>query len=177
MSRKRSAYHRKRLAQPQNNVRDGMEWMYTILRSRPFSDEVLPGALVSTQQSADRARNEANAAFGALVRGAWAANDTDSYDLLARVVGVTAIRCFQIGGEHNPYRATTEEANKALQACRARWERTGKWGATRPEQIAIGEALEVYEAVLQASSPAQMSDAMAIRIETVLKVARMEHSC
>ncbi len=49
-----------------------------------------------------------------------------------------------------------DAAGKALLDCQERRDRLGRYGMTGPGLLALGEALDVYEAVLRSSSPKQM---------------------
>jgi hypothetical protein len=65
----------------------------------------------------------------------------------------------------------TKAASQALNSVRARWERLGKWGVSGTERQALIDAVEAYEAILLASSPAQMQKAHEIRLASLKKVA------
>ena len=158
MGKKMTAYARKRLGKPGAHQFNGAEFLNTIQRCRPYTDEPIPGSwLEGTQDAADKARNRVNAALGKLARGAWDPEDDEPFDLLAHAVGVTVIRCIEIGGEeNNPALVKAHKGTEALREIKARRIRTGKWGATRPEQLGLSESLALYEEILQASSPEQM---------------------
>lgn len=134
MGQKMTAYSRKRLGKPGANQFNGAEFLNTLARCRPYTDEPLPGSWVEgTQGAADKARNRVNAALGALARGAWAPEDDEPFDLLAHAVGVAVIRCIEIGGEkNNAALIQTHKGTEALRSIKERRVRTGKWGATRP---------------------------------------------
>lgn len=168
MSRKMSAYQRKRLGNPTAGHYNGAEFLNTLQRCRPYTDEPIPGSwLEGTQDAADGARNRVNKALGTLARGAWPDDDTESFDLLAHAIGVTIIRCEEIGGENPHPMRLAKAGNEALRAIRERRDRVGRWGATRNEQIILAAAVEVYEAILQASSPAQMTAATETRMKVL----------
>jgi hypothetical protein len=176
MGKKMTPYARKRLGNPNAGTYNGAEFLNTLQRCRPYTDEPIPGSWVEgTQGAADKARNSVNAALGALARGAWDAEDDEQFDLLAHAVGVTVIRCIEIGGEKdNAALIQAHKGTEALRSIKERRVRTGKWGATRPEQIAMSESLEVYEAILQASSPAQMSGATEKRMRILDAMRAMQ---
>ena len=155
MGKKMTAYSRKR---PAGYSYNKLAFVNRIALNRPYTEEPIPGGFVSyTQEAADKSRNRVNAALGTLARGAWDPADDEPFDLLAHAVGVTVIRCIEIGGEKdNDALKQAHKGTDALREIKARRIRTGKWGATRPEQLGLSESLEVYEAILQASSPAQM---------------------
>lgn len=176
MGKKMSAYTRKRMGNPSAGTFNGAEFLNTLQRCRPYTDEPIPGSCIEgTQGAADKARNRVNVALGTLARGAWAPEDDEQFDLLAHAVGVTVIRCIEIGGEKdNAALIQTHKGTKALRSIKERRVRTGKWGATRPEQIAMSESLEVYEAILQASSPAQMVHATDKRAQILEAMQSMQ---
>jgi len=169
MSRKMSAYSRKRAGKPQ--LREAT-FLTVIQRCRPYTEEHVPGDwFPGTQEIADEARNRVNKALGRMVRGAWEPEETEGFDLIAQAIGLTVIRCLEIAGEGASELIRTHKATAALNAIKDRRDRLGKWGATRQEQIDIAAALEVYEAVLQASSPAQMAHAAEQRKRVLAKQA------
>lgn len=176
MGQKMTAYARKRLGKPNAGTFNGAEFLNVLQRCRPYTDEPLPGSwLEGTQDAADNARNRVNAALGTLARGAWAPDDDEAFDLLAHAVGVAVIRCIEIGGEQdNAALIHAHKGTEALRSIKDRRVRTGKWGATRPEQIGLGESLEVYEAILQASSPAQMVGATDKRMKILEAMKSMQ---
>lgn len=160
MGKKMTAYARKRLGNPGARTFNGAEFLNTLQRCRPYTDEPLPGSwLEGTQDAADNARNNVNRALGAMVGHKLKPEDSAEFDLLAHALGVALIRSLEIGGEHCQPVADCRAGAEALRSIQARRNTLGQWGTTRPEQIALGRAVMVYEAVLQASSPAQMVDA------------------
>lgn len=177
MGKKMSAYSRKRLGNPAAKTFNGAEFLNTLQRCRPYTDEPIPGSWIEgTQGAADKSRNRVNAALGALARGAWAPEDDELFDLLAHAVGVTVIRCIEIGGEKdNAELIQAHKGTDALRAIKERRVRTGKWGATRPEQIALSASLQLYEVILQASSPAQMTGASDKRMKILEAMQAMKN--
>ena len=61
-------------------------------------------------------------------------------------------------------------AAEALQRCRERWEKLGKWGLDGPGLVALREAIDIYEAILRASSPQQMENAQMVRLDQVKRL-------
>lgn len=167
MGKKMTAYARKRLGNPNAHQFNGAEFLNTLQRCRQYTDEPIIGSwLEGTQDAADKARNRVNSALGTLARGAWDPADDEPFDLLAHAVGVTVIRCIEIGGEvDNDALVKAHKGTNALREIKDRRIRTGKWGATRPEQLGLSESLTLYEEILQASSPAQMTGATEKRMK------------
>lgn len=160
MGKKMSVYTRKRMGKPNAGTFNGAEFMNTLQRCRPYTDEPLPGSwLEGTQDAADGARNRVNQALGALVSHKIKPDESAEFDLLAHALGVALIRAIEIGGDSCQPAADCRAGADALRSIQARRNTLGQWGTTRPEQIALGRAVMVYEAILQASSPAQMVDA------------------
>lgn len=166
MGKKMTAYARKRLGKPHAGTFNGAEFLNTLQRCRPYTEEPLPGSwLEGTQEAADNARNIVNRALGKLVSHKLKPDDTAEFDLLAHALGVALIRSVEIGGDDCEPVALCKAGNDALRSIKKRHDEIGRWGTTRPEQIALGEAVMVYEAILQASSPAQMVDATEKRMK------------
>lgn len=148
---------------------NGAEFFNTIQRCRPYTTEGIPGTHIGdTQGAADNMRNAVNRALGQITRGEIPADgETHPFDYLAHAFGVALIRTIQIGGDNARELQKLKEGNDALRSIRDRHERIGKWGTTRPEQLAMSAAAMVYEDILQASSPAQMAKAADERMETL----------
>lgn len=175
MGKKMSAYTRKRLGIQNAGTFNGAEFLNTLQRCRPYTDEPLPGSwLEGTQDAADNARNHVNRALGALVGHKLKPEESAEFDLLAHAIGVALIRSLEIGGEDCQPVADCREGAKALRSIQARRNELGKWATTRPEQLALGEAILVYEAILQASSPQQMVDATQARMKILEAMQSMQ---
>ncbi|NWF45396.1 hypothetical protein F3K02_09070 [Hydrogenophaga sp. D2P1] len=157
MGKKMTAYARKRLGNPTARTFNGAEFLNTLQRCRPYTDEPLPGSwLEGTQDAADNARNIVNRALGALVSHKLKPEESAEFDLLAHAIGVALIRSIEIGGDDCQPVADCRAGSEALRSIQTRRNTLGKWATTRPEQLALGDAILVYEAILQASSPQQM---------------------
>ena len=165
--RKTTAYSRKRMHTGQRY--NPMAPINAIIYSRQYTDEPIPGLEYGkTQADLDRSRNEVNRVNGLLARGAWGEDGGTHFNLLAEALGITLIRCLEIAGDkQNEHTEAVRQGSMALKSINERFERLGKWGATREEQIAISDALLVYEAILQASSPKQIQHALEQRLKAL----------
>lgn len=140
---------------------NGAEWINTISRCRPYSTEKVPGATISetTHIAADNAVLTVWLAFASLKNGTTPRQDQDDFDRLAHAFGVACIRASDIGGEsakNNPLLPPLIEGNKALRKILTRRQKFNKWEMLVGEAYSVAGAIEIYETILQASSPAQM---------------------
>lgn len=168
-----SAYWRRKQRQPEKQVFNGAEWINTIQRCRPYTEDVVPGATQGTTISAAiGALRDVRGALNSLLDHQVAADDVLPHDVLAQAIGITVIRSLQIaGGDENPTTPITKAASDALRSVRARWERMGKWGVNATERQALIDVVDAYEAILLASSPAQMQKAYELRLASLEKEA------
>lgn len=171
MTRKTSAYARKMRRRQGGEVFNGAEWLNTIQRCSPYSTEAPIGSwLAGTQPAADNMRRTVRNALDRLNAGQVQPADTDAFDTLAHAVGVALVRTDETPGDLSPGsdKATAFEvlglAKIALMAVKERWQRIHKWGATRIEQEALADAVDLYETILMNSSPAQMTEAAEARL-------------
>lgn len=165
MAKKMSAYARKRLGKPDAGKFNGAEFLNTLQRCRPYTDEPLPGSWIEgTQDAADNARNLVNRALGAMVGHKLKPEESAEFDLLAHALGVALIRASEIGGDGCQEVADCRAGAKALRSIQERRNTLGRWATTRPEQLALGKAVMIYEEILQSSSPQQMVDATEVRM-------------
>ena len=58
-------------------------------------------------------------------------------------------------------------ANEALKRIRERHDRLGKWALDGPAVVELLAAVDVYQEILMASSPAQMSNAGKVRMDVI----------
>lgn len=163
MSRKITRFSRKRRAS--GGLFNGAEWLNTISRCRPYTTEELPGSLVNgtTQEAADRAIEKTRAAFSRLKAGTTPRQDQEDFDRLVHALSVSCVRAGEIAGpapQDNELLPPLIGGNKALRAVLTRRQRFGKWQMLAAETEAVDWAVEIYETILQASSPAQMTAAM-----------------
>ncbi len=164
--RKMSAYARKMRRRPQGEVFNTAEWLNTIQRCSQYSAEAPIGSwLTGTQSAADNMSRTVRGALDRLLSGQTAPDETDVFDTLAHAVGVALVRTHETGGDRSAALEVLGLAKIALTAVRERWQRIQKWGATRIEQEALSEAVDLYETILMASSPAQMSAAAETRMK------------
>ena len=143
---------------------NGAEWVNVISRCRPYSTEKIPGATINetTHIVADNAMLTVRLAFASLRAGTTPRQDQDDFDRLAHAFGVACIRAGEIGGaaaENNPLLPLLIEGNKALKKILARRQKFGKWEVLAVEASEVAGAVEIYETILQASSPVQMTRA------------------
>jgi hypothetical protein len=159
--RKTTAYARKH--RRLGGVYNGAEGFNVIQRCRAYTPEPIPGMEVveGTQSAADKAQLLVREAYIAIKNGACADPEHD-FDVLAHAIGVTWIRAVQIAGEDeytNTMLPILKAANEALGRSLERYKRIARMGFDGPAIDQVEAGIEVYEAVVQASSPAQMSAA------------------
>jgi len=165
MSRKTTSYARKRKHSPISN---GSAWLDSIQRSAPYSDEPIIGSwLPGTQSAATNSMNRVRDAFGRMQLGWTAPADTMDYDLMTHAMGISCIRAGQIAGEdsdNNPMLPPLIAANLALRHVLNRRRKWGKWEILPVEAESIDWAIEIYEVIVQASSPMQLTAAVDLRM-------------
>jgi len=175
MSRKTSTYARKQ--RQLGGTYNGAEFLNTIMRSRGYTEEPMPEiGLRGTEDTAERARGRVKAAYVALTSGATPASNEENFDLMAHAFGVSCIRAGQIAGpepESNPMLPPLIAGNAALRQVLNRRRKWGKWEVLKAEAEALDYAIEIYETILMASSPAQMAEACDLRM-VALKGQTME---
>ena len=162
MSRKLSAHGRK-LKQGRGAF-NGVEFLNAISRCRPYTDEIIPGAVAKepTQDAAEKSVKLVEGAYKRIQTGQTDPNDADDFNRLAHALGIAEIRAEQIAGKDhasNPMLPILATGNAVLGQVRARRSKWGKWEMLPAEADFVFDALEVYEEILLASSPAQMDDA------------------
>lgn len=163
--RKTSAYARKlkRIGGRYN----GAEWLNVIQKCRSFDEtEPIPGSwLEGTYETAERMEKKVRGSLSRLLAGQVAKDETDAFDYLVHAIGVAIVRNEQVKGDKSQSSVDLWAAKTALGSIKARWQKIGKCGATRPEQIALEDGIEYYCAFLKSSSPAQMSEAARLWME------------
>lgn len=179
--RKTSSYARKvrnNLGMYQGGAYNGATFLNTIQRCRPYMDEPIIGSnLTGTQDACEKAMILVRDAFVSIKSGQSPADDTRSFDILAHALGVTTLRAIDIAGQdefENPMLPITRLGNDALERCRVRYLSLGRWGFDGPAIDQIDAAIELYETILQASSPAQMEEATVRRIEILAAQRKSE---
>jgi hypothetical protein len=164
-AQRRAAKHNK--ARPLRGLINKPSWLDVIQRCAPYSDEQIPGSyLQSTQEAADRSIKLVHDAFDSLKAGSPPDTERD-FDLISHALGVSIIRAGQIAGEvieDNIMLPPLIDANKAMRAVLARRRKWGKWELLAAEIETLDYALEIYKVIVRASSPAQMNEAMGLRI-------------
>lgn len=159
--RKTSAYARK-MQRTGTKGFNGAEWLNTIQKCQPYSDEPVIGSWITegTGSVLIAVQARIHMAFRVMADGNTPKNNTEDFDLLAHAVGIAVVRAIQIAGEFdNPMLARLDEGTQALFAIRERRVKWGKWEMLGTEEVVIREAIAIYETILEASSPAQMSKA------------------
>lgn len=145
-------------------------WLDVIQRCKPYDDEPIPGSwLPGTQDVAERSIKLVRDAFDSLKTGSPPDTERD-FDLISHALGVSIIRAGQIAGEvieDNIMLPPLIDANKAMRAVLARRRKWGKWELISAEIETLDYALEIYEVIVRASSPAQMSEAVDLRREAL----------
>lgn len=166
--RKTSKYANKRRVTP-GLVPAPDHWVDVIGRSRPFTDEpVIPGTTIgSSQETVTNVSLLVRSAYEALRDGRGNRGD---WELLCEALGESQIRAAEIEGiEGGELAATLAPAINAMRRMRDRYFKVGKFGLDGPALHEIPAALDVYEAILQASSPAQMAAAAVKRVQAINK--------
>jgi hypothetical protein len=128
----------------------------------------VPGTDIgSTQGTVFTVSLKARAAYEAMRDGMGTRQD---WELLCEILGEAQIRAAEIEGvEGGEIAATLAPAINAMRRVRDRYHRVGKFGLDGPALHEIPAALDTYEAILQASSPAQMANAAIKRVLVVNK--------
>lgn len=167
--KKTSSYARKMKRMAGGDHYNGAAFLNTIQRCRPYTTEPIPGSwMESTQSAADKAMILVRDAFLTIKAGKADANDSREFDLLAHAAGVTYLRACDIAGEdefENPMLPIWRAGNEALRRCRERFTKLGRWGFDGPALDEVDAMIELYETILQSSSPAQMDEASVRRLE------------
>lgn len=171
--RKTSTYARKRLHHtPKFN---GVEWLNTIGRCRPYTAEPVPGSwLPGTSTIADHVLAMARLSFERIKVGTTRPDNTEDHDMLAHILGVGMLRAIQIAGDDrttNPMLPILDAATDAMRRLRERYESQHRWGWDGPALAEMADALDVYQTIIEASSPQQMADATDLRIEILKRRA------
>lgn len=116
-----------------------------------------------------------------LERGLVPAGDEETHDYLCHVVGIAQIRVCDIGMANkasggidaaNGLLLTLNAAAQGLLRARERHAKNGKWELDGPAIEPLRGALDIYEAVLNASSAQQMEQAQVVRLASLHRAAR-----
>ena len=175
MTRKTSTYARKQ--RQLGGTYNGAEFLNTIMRSRGYTDAPMPEiGLHGTEDAALHALVLVKTAMAAMVGGATPPGNEENFDLLGHAFGVSCIRAGQIAGpdpEHNELLPPLIAGNVTLRHVLNRRRKWKKWEVLPAEADVLAYAVEVYETILMASSPAQMAEAVGLRL-IALKGQTME---
>lgn len=173
--RKTTTYARKQ--RQSGGTFNGAAYLNTIQAARPYTETAAPAlGLFATHYAALKALVIVKTALVALTTGATPAGNEEHFDLMAHAVGVSIMRAGVIGGhdpQTNALLPPLIEGNVALRQVLNRRRRWGKWELLEREADTISYAVEVYETILMASSPAQMAEAVDMRMRA-LKGQTME---
>lgn len=182
MTRKTSAYARKMRRQPQGGTFNGAQWINTIQRCREYTSEPIPGSWLpgggETASAAVGAALRVRSAYDSIKQGLISSGDFEPHDLLAHAMGVSWLRAIDIAGEDedsNPMLPILRKATDALRRMADRAVKSGKWGFDGPGLLEVAEGIDLYEEILMASSPAQMTEATETRAR-ILEAQRKFHS-
>lgn len=164
MSRKTSSYARKCRRIPPAN---GAAWLDAIQRSAPYSDEPIIGSwLPGTQTAATASIKRVRAAFDSIKARTTPPEDERGFETLSHALGISCIRAGQIAGSDqatNPMLPILIMGNAALRRLLNRRRAEGVWCFDGPALADLTVALDQYEEIVQASSPAQMTQALDMR--------------
>jgi hypothetical protein len=182
MTRKMTKFSRKR--QAEGRTWNGAAWLNTLQRCTGYSTESLPGSWVpGTQDAAENAIKLVRDAFESIKAGQTPAHEEDYFDRIVHALGVACIRAGQIAGTEpadNIMLPPLIAGNMAMRAVLARRRKWRKWEMLAADAEAVDYALEIYETIVRASSPAQMSEAVDLRMKALkgktLETLEIEHA-
>lgn len=169
--KKTTLYARKRRA-PERRQYNSAEWLNVIQRCAGYTPDAPAGSWLGagTQDAADNAVNRVMTAFASIKTGQADAANEEPFDLIAHALGVSCMRAGQIAGtapEQNIMIPPLIAANVTLRKVLQRRRKWGKWEMLPAEVEAVDYALEIYETIVQASSPAQMAEAVELRVKAL----------
>ncbi len=167
MTRKTTTYARKRRAGGRH-LFNGAEWVNTIQRCAGYGElGSVAGFDVRTADAANMAEARVLGALDSLMRHTPPAHVERAFDTLAHALGVASSRALEIEPDehHNTALALLRPGTEALQRAIERWQAHRHFGLDAPGRQELPDAIEVYRAILRASSPAQMEAATVRRME------------
>lgn len=173
---KKTTKYARKIAQGKAGIKDLGAALDTICSCRPYTSEVVPGSWVvesGTQSSAVKAMLHVRECFESLKTGQTAPDNTDDFNTIGHAIGVAVIRARGIENS-GAMLVTLSGGHAAMQRCLERWETSKLWGFDGPAIHAVTDAIEVYEAIIQASSPRQMYDAMTKRMDWLAQQRKMK---
>ena len=174
---KKTTTYARRLARKGGGQYNSAEFYNAIQRCQPYTTETLPGSWITqgTQVAADKALVRVRMALQRLKSGDTPRQDTHDFDVLGHAFGVATIRAEDIAGgdaNTNALLPAIYAGASALRRALDRRHRLGTWGVDGPAIAELAEAVDVYQIILQSSSPAQMSAAADRRMQ--LLAGRMQ---
>lgn len=174
--RKSTTYARKRRMNP---IINAGEFLNAIERSRAYTDEEIPGGFGgNTVTAANRAELLVRDAAHSLITHQRPLDPEHGFDVLAHAMGVATIRALQINPHEpsNPALPILKEGTLALKRSIVRYRESNAWGMDAKGKTALADAVDVYAAILHASSPAQMAKATEERMKILDRVDdRLKH--
>lgn len=91
--------------------------------------------------------------------------DNDDFDRVAMALNLAKVRALEID---RGLAGLLEAGQEAMTAVRKRHDKWAKWEVLPAERVAIVDALDVHEAITDASSPLQMDEALDVVRRSVL---------
>jgi hypothetical protein len=88
--------------------------------------------------------------------------DDEQFDWVGAAINVGLIRAEQIGGRESEGAKVFVRAVGAMMECDSMMAKHGRYGFTGPALGIMAEAFSLYEEILRASTPRQMSDAITV---------------
>jgi hypothetical protein len=146
---------------------DSGAWVSTIQRCRPYVAESLEHmGIADTMTAATKSMIKVREAYVGIKQRTTPPADTHDFDLLTHAMAVSTIRAIQIAGadtDSNPLLHIIIPANAALRRLLERRRTSGVWGFDGPAIEEVAAAIDVYEEIICAGSPAQMLSATDLR--------------
>jgi len=164
--RKTTKFSRKR--QATGGEYDGGAFVTLIQKCRPYTAEPLIGMNIApTMTAATKSMTKVREAYISIKTRMTPPDNELDFELLTHALGVATIRACQIAGDdvdNNPMLPIVVAGNAALRRLLNRRRATGVWGFDGPAIEEVAEALELYDTIIMASTPAQMMCANDIRL-------------
>lgn len=125
----------------------------TMAMHRPYDDP-------ANVPDADRIMAEVRLDLYKLENGLVESGDYTHFYSLCDAIGSAQMRASEIDGDNSAPMTLLNAAGRALHRCWKRRESAEKWGLDGPAIGALADGIEVYEAILRESTPAQMRAAV-----------------
>ena len=159
--RKTSTYARKLKKTGGNYVANA--FVATLQRCRSYTAPPMPGIAVEPMITAATASMlRVREAYTSIKQRETPPSDGRDFDMLTHAMAVSVIRAIQIAGadaDSNAMLQIIAPANAALRRMLDRRNSTGVWGFDGPAIEEVAAAMDVYDEILMASTPAQMLSA------------------